>query len=105
MEIFNKEDKYKRHAEIFPEDCKRDKNVSAAQIALGWLLHQPVVTSVIIGANTPEQLVDTLAAPEVKFSTEELARLNEVSELPSEYPGWMLKRQAVNRFPEKANEA
>ncbi len=83
----------------------KDKNVSVAQIALSWLLHQPVVTSVIIGANTPEQLTDNLAAPEVKLSDEELAQLNKVSELPSEYPAWMLKRQAANRFPEKAKEA
>ncbi len=86
-------------------EIAQDKNVSVAQIALSWLLHQPVVTSVIIGANTPEQLADNLAAPEVKLSVEELARLNEVSELPAEYPAWMLKLQAANRFPEKVEEA
>ena len=32
--------------------------VSVARIALAWLLHQPVVTSVIIGAKRPEQLAD-----------------------------------------------
>ncbi len=82
----------------------RDKNVSVPQIALGWLLHQPVVTSVIIGANSQKQLIDNLGASEVKLSAEELARLKEVSELPSEYPGWMLERQATYRFPEKKDE-
>ncbi len=74
-----------------------DHDVSVAQIALSWLLHQPVVTSVIIGAKTEEQLADNLAAPDVRLSTDELARLDEVSKLPPEYPGWMLERQGEYR--------
>ena len=81
------------------------KQVSVARIALSWLLHQPVVTSVIIGAKTPEQLADNLAAPEVALSAEELAWLNAVSELPAEYPGWMVDRQSGNRWPESAQNA
>jgi aryl-alcohol dehydrogenase-like predicted oxidoreductase len=81
------------------------KQVSVARIALSWLLHQPVVTSVIIGAKTPEQLADNLAAPEVKLSGEELSLLNTVSELPAEYPGWMVARQSENRLPEQATNA
>jgi aryl-alcohol dehydrogenase-like predicted oxidoreductase len=81
------------------------KNVSVAQIALSWLLHQPVVTSVIIGAKTPEQLSENLAAPDVNLSIDDLARLKEVSELPAEYPGWMIERQSVNRFPEPPKDA
>ena len=38
------------------------RGVSVAQIALAWLLHQPQVTSVIIGAKRREQLADNLAA-------------------------------------------
>ena len=86
-------------------EIARDKNVTVAQIALSWLLHQPVVTSVIIGAKTVEQLTDNLTAPDVKLYPEELVRLQEVSNLPEEYPAWMLKRQAVSRFPEKEDEA
>lgn len=82
-------------------EIARDKEVSVARIALGWLLHQPVVTSVIIGAKTPGQLADNLAAPDVKLSAGEMARLQEVSELPEEYPAWMIKRQSMNRFPGK----
>lgn len=80
------------------QELSQEKNVSVAQIALSWLLHQPVVTSAIIGAKTPEQLADNLAAPDVTLSDDELARLNEVSELPAEYPGWMLSRQSANRL-------
>lgn len=76
------------------------KGVSVARIALAWLLHQPVVTSVIIGAKSVEQLDDNLAATSVQLSAEELQRLDAVSALPAEYPGWMIERQSVNRRPE-----
>jgi aryl-alcohol dehydrogenase-like predicted oxidoreductase len=68
----------------------KDKGVSVAQLALAWLLHQPAVTSVIIGANKMEQLEDNLASVNVTLSREDLERLDEVSRLPAEYPGWML---------------
>jgi len=68
-----------------------------AQLALAWLLHQPVVTTVIIGANTMEQLEDNLKSVNVQFSPEELRRLAEVSKLPEEYPGWMLDFTAGDR--------
>ncbi len=71
--------------------------VSVARIALAWLLHQPVVSSVIIGAKRPEQLADNLAATEVKLDAEQLAALDAVSRLPPEYPGWMLARQGAYR--------
>ncbi|MCX5578335.1 aldo/keto reductase [Kaistia terrae] len=76
------------------------KGVSVARIALAWLLHQPVVTSVIIGAKSVEQLDDNLAATTVQLSAEELKRLDEVSALPAEYPGWMLERQSAGRQPD-----
>ena len=68
-----------------------------AQIALAWLLVQPAVSSVIIGAKTVEQLHDNVAATKVELSAEELAKLNEVSRLPSEYPGWMMDLQGKYR--------
>jgi aryl-alcohol dehydrogenase-like predicted oxidoreductase len=72
-------------------------NVSVARIALAWQLTRPFVTSVIIGAKRPEQLVDNLAAVDVKLAPEHLAILDEASALPAEYPGWMLATQ--NREP------
>lgn len=71
--------------------------VSVAQIALAWLLHQPQVTSVILGAKRPEQLADNIAATRVSFSADELEQLDKVSRLPAEYPGWMLERQGEYR--------
>ncbi|MDK2842566.1 MAG: hypothetical protein PWQ17_2072, partial [Anaerophaga sp.] len=73
------------------------KKATVAQIALAWLLHQPVVTSVILGAKKPEQLADNLKSVNVKLSAEELSKLNEVSKLDPEYPGWMIERQSEDR--------
>ena len=73
------------------------KGQSVAQLALGWLLHQKAVSSVILGAKRPDQLADNLGAAEVSFTPEELARLDAVSKLPAEYPGWMIERQGGYR--------
>ncbi|OOY25604.1 aldo/keto reductase [Thioclava sediminum] len=74
---------------------KRDASV--AQIALAWLLHQEVVTSVIVGAKRKDQLTDNIAATEITLDAEELETLDKVSALPAEYPGWMLERQGGYR--------
>jgi aryl-alcohol dehydrogenase-like predicted oxidoreductase len=72
---------------------------SVARVALAWLLAKPHVMSVIIGAKTVAQLDDNLAAADLQLSAEDMARLDEVSVLPAEYPGWMLDRQHRNRVP------
>jgi aryl-alcohol dehydrogenase-like predicted oxidoreductase len=74
------------------------KNVSVAQIAIAWLLHQKAVTSVIIGAKRLDQLDDNIAATAIELNAEELAALDRVSALPAEYPGWMLDRQGTPRL-------
>ncbi len=79
------------------EPIAQSKNVSVAQIALSWLLHQPVVTSVIIGAKNTDQLSDNLKAIDVVLNEDELKKLNDVSKLAPEYPGWMLERQGTDR--------
>lgn len=71
--------------------------VSVAQVALGWLLSRKQVSTVIVGARTPVQLEDNLAATRLELNTEELKALDEVSALPPEYPGWMLDRQGQSR--------
>jgi aryl-alcohol dehydrogenase-like predicted oxidoreductase len=78
-------------------DIAEVKKVSVAQIALAWLLHQRVVTSVIVGAKKIEQLDDNIAATGVTLTADELAKLAQVSTLPAEYPGWMLARQGEPR--------
>lgn len=73
--------------------------VSVARVALAWVLHQPGITSVIIGAKRQEQLADNIAASDLKLSPEELAQLGEASALQKEYPGWMFDRQLADRLP------
>ena len=74
-----------------------EKGISVARLALAWLLHQPAVTSVIIGAKKMEQLEDNLLAVEVTLTEDELQQLDEVSRLPAEYPQWMFERQGRDR--------
>jgi len=73
------------------------RGVSVAQIAIAWLLHQKVVTSVIIGARRVEQLDDNIAATAIRLSPDELGALDKASALPPEYPGWMLGRLGGHR--------
>ncbi len=81
-----------------------DHRVSVANIAVAWLLHQDVVTSVIIGAKNMEQLEDNLHAVNVELSDKELRRIDEVSALPAEYPQWMIARQDNGRMPEEPSD-
>ncbi|MEJ7930759.1 aldo/keto reductase [Ramlibacter sp. AN1015] len=73
------------------------RGATVPQIALAWLLHQPQVSSVIIGAKRPEQLADNIGATEVRLEAQDLEKLDAVSRLPVEYPGWMLDRQGEVR--------
>jgi 1-deoxyxylulose-5-phosphate synthase len=54
-----------------------ERSVSAAQVALAWLLHKPGVTAPIVGATKLEHLEDALAAEELSLSEDEIARLEE----------------------------
>lgn len=73
-------------------------NCSAAKVSLAWLLAKPVVTSIIIGARNAQQLQDNLGAVDIKLSEDELKLLDAVSELPPEYPGWMIPFQSMDRL-------
>ena len=75
-------------------------DATVARAALAWLLHQGVTTSVIVGARTAEQLADDLLATDLRFTEDELKRIDEVSALPPEYPGWMLQWTFRDRVPE-----
>ncbi|WP_185984254.1 aldo/keto reductase [Aureimonas mangrovi] len=65
-----------------------------AQIAIAWLLKQPVVSTVLVGAKRVEQLQANLRAIEIALDEEDMARLDAVSALPNEYPGWSLAQTA-----------
>jgi len=74
--------------------------VSAAQVALAYILKKPSVTSIIIGAKKHDQLMDNIAATKLQLSEDEMLQLDTISALSPEYPGWMLERQAQGRLPQ-----
>jgi aryl-alcohol dehydrogenase-like predicted oxidoreductase len=81
------------------QEIAKEKSATVAQIALAWLLHQPCTTSVIIGAKKASQLKDNLASVDVKLAAEDLEKLDKVSSLAPEYPGWMFGVQGSDRRP------
>jgi aryl-alcohol dehydrogenase-like predicted oxidoreductase len=72
--------------------------VSAAQVALAWLLDRPGIVSLIVGARTEEQLADNLAAANLELSADERQRLDELSALPLLYPFWHQAASASDRL-------
>jgi aryl-alcohol dehydrogenase-like predicted oxidoreductase len=56
----------------------RDLSEKPADVALAWLLHNPVVTAPIIGPRTLEQLTDSLRSVEIKLDEAALKRLDEI---------------------------
>jgi aryl-alcohol dehydrogenase-like predicted oxidoreductase len=72
--------------------------VSAAQVALAWLLGRPTVSSVVVGARTEEQLADNLRAADLTLSDEEVGRLEEVSRPALLYPYWHQRKTASDRL-------
>lgn len=74
------------------------KGVSAARIALAWLLGRPGVTSLIIGGRTEAQFEDNLAALDVRLTAEERALLDKVSQPTLLYPYWHQAHAASDRL-------
>ena len=74
------------------------RGVSAAQVAIAWLLTRPGIVSVIVGARTDEQLADNLGAADLQLSDDEVARLEEVSRPPLIYPHWHQAKTARDRL-------
>lgn len=83
-------------------ELARDIGCTVPQIAIAWLLHQKVVTSVIVGAKRIDQLSETLGSVNVSLSNDHLSALAAVTELSPEYPGWMLAFQ--NEYRSKLME-
>ncbi|MCA1491780.1 aldo/keto reductase [Sinorhizobium alkalisoli] len=77
-----------------------ERNVSAAQIALAWLIGRKGVTSVVIGGRTEAQFRDNLAAASLKLNDEERQLLDAVSLPPVLYPYWHQLWTAKDRLGE-----
>ena len=74
------------------------RGVSAAQVALAWLLGRPAIVSLIIGARTEQQLADNLNAASLVLTAGERARLDAVSAPPLLYPYWHQAQTAADRL-------
>jgi len=68
------------------DDFAKAHQATHSQVALAWLLKQPVIGSVIMGVRTLAQLDDNLAASRVSFTDQELERLDQVSKPDDPYP-------------------
>jgi aryl-alcohol dehydrogenase-like predicted oxidoreductase len=75
-----------------------EHGVSAARVALAYLIAKPAVTSVIVGARTEQQLTDNLAAANLVLSEQELASLDEVSAQHLLYPYWHQAKTSADRL-------
>jgi aryl-alcohol dehydrogenase-like predicted oxidoreductase len=76
----------------------KEAGKSVPQVALNWLLQRPTIASVIIGARNEEQLRQNLAAADWNLSAEQVAKLNQASEVAPIYPYWH-QRQFTERNP------
>jgi aryl-alcohol dehydrogenase-like predicted oxidoreductase len=69
--------KHHSQVEAYEKFCV-DMGEEPASVALAWQLHNPVVTSPIIGPRTMGHLTESLHSLEIKFSAEQLGKLDEI---------------------------
>jgi aryl-alcohol dehydrogenase-like predicted oxidoreductase len=69
--------KYRKQLEAWEKFCKQ-MGEKPADVALAWLLTNPVVTAPIIGPRTLEQLTGALRALKIKFTKAEMKKLDEI---------------------------
>jgi len=74
------------------------RGVSAAQIALAWLLGRPAITSLVVGGRNAAQFQDNLNAVYLVLTPDETRQLDEVSAIPMIYPYWHQHNFARDRF-------
>jgi aryl-alcohol dehydrogenase-like predicted oxidoreductase len=65
-------------------------DVSAARVALSWVLARPAVSSVIVAARKVEQLEDNVRAVDLRLSDEDIQLLDAASDPGTPYPKWMV---------------
>jgi aryl-alcohol dehydrogenase-like predicted oxidoreductase len=70
-------EKYRPRLEAYEQLC-RELGEEPAHVALAWLLHQPAVTSPIIGPRTLDQLKGTMQVMKLALSSETLKRLDDI---------------------------
>lgn len=73
----------------------REIGATPAQVALAWTLQNPAVVSPLVGARTPEQLQDNLAALDIDLHNEHLHKLDDASAPDLGFPHEFLARPMV----------
>lgn len=74
------------------------RGVSAAQVALAWLLARPGVSSLVVGGRSEAQFLDNFGAVSLRLTADEMASLNAISRVPLIYPYWHQRNFAADRF-------
>ena len=70
-------EKHRPQVEAYERLC-RDLGEQPADVAVAWLLHNPVVTAPIIGPRTHEQLIGSMRALDIRLAADVLAKLDEI---------------------------
>ena len=88
--------------------ASRSHGCTTAQAAIRWVLQQPGVSSVLVGARTMDQLKDNIKAADVRLDAETLDQLTELSTPPARYPYALEKaveerRLAAHKTPQSNN--
>ena len=60
-------------------DIAAARGQKLSQMAIAWILHNPAITTVLIGASRPEQIEDNVKAVEkLEFTAAEIEKIEEV---------------------------
>jgi len=70
------------------EETANEVGKTVSQVAINWALQRPTVSSVIIGARNEAQLRENLGATGWRLSAEQIAKLDDVSDVRPSYPYW-----------------
>lgn len=61
-------------------EIAKERNQTLAEMALAWVLRDGIVSSVLVGASKPSQIVDNIKAIEnISFTSDELERIDKIS--------------------------
>jgi aryl-alcohol dehydrogenase-like predicted oxidoreductase len=85
------------------KEIASNHNASPSQVAIAWLLNRPAVASVLIGANKIGQLEDNLAAANLKLTSDESSKLDDLTKPAAIYPNWF-NTNIVDQQAKKALE-
>jgi aryl-alcohol dehydrogenase-like predicted oxidoreductase len=73
------------------QEIAQETGKSIPQVSLNWLLQKPTISSLVIGARNETQLKENLGAVGWNLSQEQVARLDQVSDVSPIYPYWHQK--------------